>query len=129
MAPPSAEYDFISSEYGIHIDYLDQEKLKKLVTEGVQDGGLPDGILQQYVRPFCEANIIYLCTWKPFFFYVSRITNESAGKTPEVRALMMIMRTSIMSPFPAFPPPYSTVCLGFRVPVNPDRSQIPDVSP
>lgn len=81
VTPPLAENDFNSAEYGIEINYFDSEKLKKVVSGG---GGLPDGTMQQYVRPFCDANVILDCTWKPHFFYVSRITNEIAGYTPEV---------------------------------------------
>jgi len=76
-APPLSDSDFNTSEFGIEIDYMDQEKLNTIV----KGGGLPDGVLQQHVRPLCDANVIFLCTWKPHFFYTTRITSETNGTT------------------------------------------------
>eukprot|EP00191_Tetraselmis_sp_GSL018_P017354 CAMPEP_0177584942 /NCGR_PEP_ID=MMETSP0419_2-20121207/4194_1 /TAXON_ID=582737 /ORGANISM="Tetraselmis sp., Strain GSL018" /LENGTH=659 /DNA_ID=CAMNT_0019074573 /DNA_START=442 /DNA_END=2422 /DNA_ORIENTATION=+ len=78
IAPPLAEHNFDSAEYGIEIDYLDKEKLNQLINAG----GLPEGLLQQYVRPFSDQNVIFMCNWKPHFFYVSRITSEISGYHP-----------------------------------------------
>eukprot|EP00951_Prasinocladus_malaysianus_P014812 scaffold112964_cov27-Prasinocladus_malaysianus.AAC.1 len=92
-APPLTGNTPDSAEYGVEIDYMDEDKLRKVIT----GSGLPDGVLQQYVRPFCDQSVIFLCTWRPHFFYVARITNEISGYTPNVSSLHIVTNPHVSS--------------------------------
>ncbi|GAQ78485.1 hypothetical protein KFL_000140040 [Klebsormidium nitens] len=57
-----------SSEEGLTVSHLDERALR----DALMAGSLSDGLLQRFVMPFGDKNVLITCYWYPNFFYMDR---------------------------------------------------------